>query len=163
MTKEKTILIKKDFLERTIPSNYSPITCLRTISKIIRAQVKKIYFSLEYHRLLPQKKKGCLKRTNDLQCIDLHILKEVKTKRENVTLACINNKKAYDIVLQTWSIKYQKIYKLSNKVINFTNAMKNCKVEIAGKQTVVDVKIQRVISHGDSLTPLFILFTQPLR
>ena len=55
----------------------------------------------------------------------------------------IDYKKAYDMVLQNLIIKYQKMYKISNKVIKFiTEATKNWKVELAaGQQTLIEVEI----------------------
>ena len=61
---------------------------------------------------------------------------------------------------QTWLIECLKMYKISDKIINFlAKAMKNWKVELsAGKQTLTNVKIQRGIFQGDSLSPpVFVL------
>ena len=50
-----------------------------------------------------------IKETNDLLCIDQHILKEVKTMRKNIAMGWINYKKAYDLVSQTWMTKSKNI------------------------------------------------------
>ena len=44
---------------------------------------------------------------------------ESKTKRKNLAIAWIDNKKAYDMILQSWIINCLKIYKISDEVINF--------------------------------------------
>ena len=105
------------------------------IWKIQTSQVKEeIYYSLE---------KGCCKKireTDDLLFIDQHILKEVKTRQKNVATTWIDNKKTYDIVPQTWILECLKVYKISDKVINFiTKAMKE---ELtAGGKTLTEMKI----------------------
>ena len=60
------------------------------------------------------------------------------------------------MVLQTWIIECLKTYKESDKIINFiTKAIKKWKVElIAGNQSLAEVKTQRGILLGDSLSPL---------
>ena len=65
-------------------------------------------------------------------------------------------KKLYDMVPQNWIIKSQKMFKISNKNINFImKAMENWKVELAaGCQILTEVKIQKSIFKGDSLSPL---------
>ena len=49
------------------------------------------------------------------------------------------------MVPQRWIIECLKMYKISNKVINFiTRVMENWKVELAAReQTLAEVKIQR--------------------
>ncbi len=45
-------------IKRTIPSNYRPITCLRTMWKILAAQIREgIYYSLLCGGLFPEEKK----------------------------------------------------------------------------------------------------------
>ena len=43
-----------------------------------------------------------------------HIVKNIKIRKENVAIAWINKKQAYDLVLQTWIIECLKMYKISN-------------------------------------------------
>ena len=63
----------------------------------------------------------------------------------------IDNKKAYDMVPQTWKIDYLKTYKISVEVINFTKTMNNWKVELTVKgQTQAEMKIPRFIFQGES-------------
>ena len=64
MTKERTTLILKDTQNKTIPSNYRPMTCLLMIWNILTAQIKEeIYYSLECRRLFPEGQKGYHKGT----------------------------------------------------------------------------------------------------
>ena len=66
------------------------------------------------------------------------------------------------MVRQTWIFEYLKMYKISDKIINFiSNDLKNWKVELTVKgKTLAEVKIQKRIFHGSSLLPL--LFVMPL-
>ena len=91
MTKGKTTLIQKDLQKGTIPSNYRLITCLPLMWKILTVQIREeIYYSLLCCRLFPKEQKGYHKgtrRTDDLQYIDQHILKESEARQKNVAMA----------------------------------------------------------------------------
>ena len=86
--------------------------------KILTAQIREeIYNSLACYGLFLKEQKGCLKGTrgtDDLLYRDENILK-VKTRQKNIAMSGFDNKKANDIVLQTWIIEYLKMYKTSNK------------------------------------------------
>ena len=100
MTKGKTTLIKKDTLKRTTSNNYRSITCLQM--------------------MFSEEQKGCRKGTRDtgkLPCIDQYILNESKTRRKNLAMAWIDNKKAQDMV-PNLDITL-KMYKIPNEVIQF--------------------------------------------
>ena len=75
-------------------------------------------------------------------------------------MAWICYQKIYDIVPQTLIRERLKIYKLSDKIINLIEIMKNCQVELTEtEQTLTDLKIQREVFHGDSLSLLLIIIT----
>ena len=78
-----------------------------------------------------------------------------KTRWKNLAMTWINNKKANDMVLQSWIINCLKMYKISGEVINFIEkTMKTWRVELtAGGKSLAETKIQR----GDELSSL--LFT----
>ena len=62
--------------------------------------------------------------------IDQQIFKERKSRRKNVALAWIDYQKVYNMVLQSWIIDCLKMYRISDKVIKFTQeAMKSSKME----------------------------------
>ena len=88
MTKEKTILIKKDPSKGIAPNNYRPITCLLMMWKISTAQTREeIYYSLISCGLFPDEHKGCRKWSRgiaELLYIDQHILNESKYRRKNL-------------------------------------------------------------------------------
>ena len=120
--------------------------------------------------MFPGEQKGCCKGsrgTAELLFIDQHVQNESKTRRKNLAMAWID-KKAYDMVPQSWIInclKMYKMYKISHEVINFIEkTMKNWRVELtAGGKSLAETKIHRGIFHGDALSPvLFIVAMMPL-
>ena len=73
-------------------------------------------------------------------------------------------KKAYDIVPQSWIINSLKMYKISDEVINFIEkTMKTWKMELtAGGKSLAKTKIKGIF-QGDALSPLlFIIMMMPL-
>ena len=70
--------------------------------KILMAQIKEeIYFSFISHELFPKEQKGCHKETRgtgELLYIGQHILNKRKMRWKNLTMAWIDDKKAYDMV-----------------------------------------------------------------
>ena len=113
--------------------------------------------------MLPDEQKGCCKGsrgTAELLYIDQHILDENKTRRKNLAMAWIDNKKAYDMVPHSWIVSSLKMYKISDEVINFIDkTMKTWRVELtAGRRRLAEAKIQRDIFQGDALSPLLFIF-----
>ena len=79
-------------------------------------------------------------------------------------MAWIDNKKAYDMVQQSWIIHCLKMQKISDEVINFTEkTMQTWRVKLtAGGRSIAETKIQRGIFQGDALSPLlFIIAMMP--
>ena len=137
--------------------------------KILTAQLREeTYNSLTSRGFSPAEQKGCRKGfrvTGELLYIDQHILNESKNRRKNLGMAWIDYKKSYYIVPQSWIINCLKMYKISDEVINFIEkTMKTWKVELtAVGRSLAEVKVQRSIFQGDSLSPLlFIIAMMPL-
>ena len=81
-----------------------------------------IYYSLISRGILPEDQKGYPKRTRgreELLYIDQHILNESKTRRKNLAMAWIDNKRSYDMVLQSWILHCLKMYKIPDQVVQF--------------------------------------------
>ena len=60
-----------------------------------------IHAHLDQEKLLPEEQKGCRegsRGTNDLLYIDRAVIKEVKSRNKNLTMAWVDYKKAYDMV-----------------------------------------------------------------
>ena len=137
--------------------------------KIQTAKIKEeIYYSLVCCELYLKEKKRChwqTRGTGDLLYIDQHILQENKMRRKNIAITWIDYKKAYGMLPQTWIIESLKMYKISNKGINFImEAMTNWKMKsTAGGKSLAEVKIQKSIFQGDSHLPLlFVMAIMPL-
>ena len=114
--------------------------------KILTAQIReKIYYSLTSRRLCPGEQKGCGKGSRDtteLLYIDQQILNESKKRRKNLLMVWIDNKKAYDMVQQSWILHCLKMYKISHEVINFIEkTIQTWRVELtAGGRSLVEKK-----------------------
>ena len=84
--------------------------------------------------LFPEKQKECHKGTRgtgELLYINQHILNESKARWKNLAMTWIDNIKTYDMLLQSWIINCQKMYKTSNKVIKIIEkTMETCRVEL---------------------------------
>ena len=64
-----------------------------------------IYRHLDQPKLLPEEQKGCRKGsrgTNDLIFINREVISEVKSRKNNLAMAWIDYKKAYDMVPHSW-------------------------------------------------------------
>ena len=112
---KKTTLIQKG----TVPNNCRRIKCLPITWKILKAQIREIFYFLISCGLFPEEQKGCSKETRgtvDLRYIDLHILNESRIRWKNVVLVWIDDKKAYDMVSQNWMINCLKTYEISDEV-----------------------------------------------
>ena len=138
------------------------------IWKILRAQIgEKIYYSLISHGSFPKEQKGCRKRTRgteELLYIDQQILNKSKMRWKNLAMAWIDNKKAYDMVPQSWILHCLKMYKIPKQVIQFIEkTMEIWRVELtAGGKNLAEVKIQRGIFQGDALSPLLFVIAMIL-
>ena len=160
MTKGNTTWIQKDPLKVTAPNNYRPIMFLSIMWKILTRQIRKeMYYSLISCRLFLAEKKWCLKGTRELLWIDQHILNESKTRRKNLAMARINNKKANENVPQNLIFHCLKVYKIIKEVIQFTEkTMEIWRVELrAGGKSLAEVKIQRGMFQWDALSPLLLV------
>ena len=125
--------------------------------EILMAQIREeIYNLLTSCGLFPKEQKVCHKGsrgTGELFYIDQHILNKSKTKQKNLAMVWIDNKKAYDMVQQSWIINCLKMYEILG--INFIEkTIETWRVELtAGGKSLTEVKIQRGIFHGDALLP----------
>ena len=102
LTRERTSLLQKDKSKGNVASNYRPVTCLPLMWKLLTGVIAdKIYAHLDQEKLLPEEHKGCRKDsrgTNDLLNIDRTVIKEVKSRNQNLAMPWIGYKKPYDMV-----------------------------------------------------------------
>ena len=91
MTKGRTMLMQKDVDKGKAASNYRHITCLPLVWKSQTGVItKEIYAFLDTNLLVPQEQKGGRRKsrgTNDLLFIDKMIMREVKIRKQNLSMA----------------------------------------------------------------------------
>ena len=100
MTTGRTVLLMKDKKKGAIPSNYSPITCLPTMLKLITGVIADTLLDyLTSSDLMPEEQKGNARNTRgtkDQLFIDKMILRNCKRRKTNLHVAWIDYKKAFD-------------------------------------------------------------------
>ena len=165
MTTGRTSLIQKDVGKGKIASNYRPITCLPLMWKLLTSVIsERMYEHLLENNLLPDEQKGCRKKsrgTKDQLLIDKRILKHCKRNQRNLAMAWIDYRKAYDMVPHSWLLESLKMVGVADNVIQMLeNSMQKWKTELtACGDKLGEVKINRGIFQGDSLSPLLFVVT----
>ena len=139
--KGKDSVNSKDKSKGTVASNYRPITCLPLAWKLLTGIFsEEIYRYLEGQELLPEEQKGCRRKskgTGDLLYIDKMILKEVKRRRKNLSMAWVNYRKAYDMIPHSWLMECLVALKVNQNVRNLlSETMKSWRVEIMCKDEI---------------------------
>ena len=91
LTRGRTSLLQKDKSKDNVASNYRPITCLPLMWKLLTGVIAdRICAHLDQEKLLPEEQKGSRKGsrgTNKLLYIDRAVIKEVKSRNKNLTMA----------------------------------------------------------------------------
>ena len=114
----------------------------------------------EYKFVITSRKKGCRRKSrgmmNGLLFIDKIIMREVKMRKRNLSMAWIDYKKAYDMVPHPWIIDCLETVRLNEKIRRLlAESMKSWQVELtSGEENLGVVDIRRGIFQGDSLSPL---------
>ena len=166
MTKGRTILTQKDKEKDKAASKYRPIICLPLVWKLLTGvTAEEIYGFLNTNLLLPQKQKGCRRKsrgTNDLLFIDKMIMREVKMRKQNLSMAWIGYKKAYDMVPHSWIIDCLETVGINENIRRLLpESMKSWRVELtSGEENLGGFNIRRGIFQGDLL--LFVVCLLPL-
>ena len=88
--------LQKDISNGNVASNYRPITCLPLMRKLLTGVIAdQIYARLDQEKLLPEEQKGRRKGsrgTNNLLYIGRAVIKEVKPRNKNLSMAWIDYK-----------------------------------------------------------------------
>jgi hypothetical protein len=104
------------------PSNYRPITCLCTVYKIYTACIaEKIYKHLETNKLLAEEQKGYIKNSQGCKeqlIIDSVVLEQAHKDNQNLYIAYIDYRKAFDSVPHSWLIRILEIHKIDPVIIS---------------------------------------------
>lgn len=169
MVKGRTVLILKDPAKGNVASNFRPITCLPIVWKVMTSVLSdRIYTHLEGQSVMPWEQKGCQRRTRatkDQLIVDNGVMKDCKRRKTNLTMGWVDYKKAYDMVPHSWLKECMDIFKVDNQVKTFLERSMNkwnTALECNG-QHIGEVKINRGIFQGDSLSPLlFVMAMIPL-
>ena len=165
---DKTVMSQKDLPKGSAVDNYRPVSCLPLMWKLMTGMLaEKMYCHLKRGNLLPSEQKGCHKGscgTKDQQLIDKTMLRECEKRHNNLAIAWIDYKKAYDMVPHSWISECLEMFGIANNVQDFLNSsMKSWKLELnASGKTSVEVDIRRGIFQGNNLSPLFVLRMVPL-
>ena len=159
--------------ETQLPNKYRPICCLSTTYKWLTGIIADaIYEHLDAGNYLEKEQKGCIRKklgTKDQLLINKTILEDCRRRQRNLSMAWIDYKKAFDSVPHSWILRCLELCNISREIKTFlSNQMEKWKTTITlnhmeGQIQIPDVKIQRGIFQGDSLSPLlFCLAIDPL-
>lgn len=169
MTKGRTPLIQKDRAKGNVASNYRPITCLPLVWKLLTGIIAdEMYTFLDTKIGLPEEQKGCRKKSkgcHDQLFINRMIMREVKMRKRNLSMAWIDYKKAYDMVPHSWILDCMDTLGIDDHVQTLLRqSMKRWKVELTcGDEVLGEIGIKRGIFQGDALSPLlFVVCLMPL-
>ena len=169
LTRGRISLLQKDKRKANVASNYRPLTCLPLTWKLLTGVIAdQINAHLDQEKLLPEEQKGCRKGTrgtNDLLDIDRAVIKEVKSKNNNLAMAWIDYKKVYDMVPHLWIIECLDLFGVAENIKSLlVNSMEKWKVMLcSGNSELGEVEIKQGIFQEDSLSPLvFVLALIPL-
>ena len=159
----------KDTNKGTVASNFRPITCLPLMWKLLTGMIAdSLYNYLEDGSLLPHEQKGCRKRSRgakDQLLIDRMVIRNCKRRLTGLGMAWIDYKKAFDFLPHTWILECLDMFGAAKNIQNLiANSMEHWSTRLtAGGVSLGNVKIQRGIFQGDSLSPLlFVIALIPL-
>ena len=120
-------------------SNYRPITSLPLVWKLLTGIIaEEVYGLLDKNLLLPQEQKGFRRKsrgTNDLLFIDKAIMREVKMRKQNLSMAWLDHEKAYDMVPHSWIIDCLETVGINEKIRRIlAESMKSWRVELISRE-----------------------------
>ena len=160
MTIGKTTSLMKNKEKGKIPNNYRPLTCLRTTFKLMIAIIAESMLNyLENNGLIPEEQKGNPRKsrgTKNQLLIDKMILRNAKRRNTNLQVAWIDCKKVFDSLPPSWITKSFQMLGISDNIRQFLNVAMNSwnTLLTINSQIFGQVRIQRGIFQGDSLSPL---------
>ena len=159
LTRARTSLLQKDKSKGNVASNFRPVTWLPLMWILLTGViVDQIYAHLDQEKLLPEDQKECRKGsrgTNDLLYIDRAVIKEVRSRNKNLSMAWIDYKKAF-MIPHLCIIECFDLFGVAENITSFlVNSMEKWKVMLCSENSeLAEVEIKRGIFQGDSLSPL---------
>ena len=127
-----------------------------------------MYNYLEQEKILSEKQKGCKngsRGTKDQLLIDKMVLKYFKKRHNNLSIAWIDYKKAYDFVPHSWVNECMEMFGSAKNVRKFLQkSMQQWSLSlIANGKNLGEVNVKRGIFQEGNLSPLlFVLSMVPL-
>ena len=123
MTLGRTVLVVKDAVKGSIPSNFRPITCLPTIWKLLSGILSDcLYNHLHSQGLLPTEQKGISRGSRGAKSqllVDKMIMKEAKQRHKNLQMLWLDYKKAYDSVPHSWILECLRLLRAHQSLCHF--------------------------------------------
>ena len=169
MTHGRTVLCQKDPRKGNTADNYRPITCLPLMWKLLTGVIaEEMYNYLEREKILPEEQKGCRREsrgTKDQLLIDKTVLKDCRKRHNNLSMAWIDYRKAYDLVPHSWVNECMEMFGIAENLRTFLQkSMQQRRLSLtANGEDLGEVNVKRRIFQGDSLSPLmFVLSMVPL-
>ena len=147
LTRARTSLLQKDKSKGNVASNYRPITCLPLMWKLLTGVIAdQIYAHLDREKLLPEDQKECRKGsrgTNDLLYIDRAVIKEVRSRNKNLSMAWIDYKKAC-MIPNLCIIECFDLFGVAENITSFlVNSMEKWKVMLCSENSeLAEVEIK---------------------
>ena len=135
MTLGKIILCQKDPRKGNAVDKYRPISCLPLMWKLMTGTIaESICNFLDVNDKLPVEQKGCQKKSRgskDQLLIDKRILRDCRKRHTNLGMACIDYKKAYDMVPDSWILESLEPVQVSDNILKFVKrSMANWQTEL---------------------------------
>ena len=94
----------KDHSKGNAVGNFRPVSCLPLMWKLMKGVIAEVMYK-HLEGILPEEQKGCRRRrraTKDQLLFDKAILKDCKRRHTKLAMACIDYRKAYDMVPHRW-------------------------------------------------------------
>ena len=137
----------KDESRSNVDDNYRPIKCLPVLWKAVTGIIgDEMYRHMEDQAILPDEQKACKKNscgTKDQLLMDKTILKNCKRRHTNLAAAWIDDRKAYDMIPNSWVTECLEMIGAASNTRPFvqkTMPLWRTKL-IAGNQELEEVKI----------------------
>ena len=160
MTYGRTVLCQNDPVRKNSGENFRPITCLPLMWKLLAGIISEdMYCFMKNENLLPEKQKGCRRKSRGMKdqlLIDKTILKNSRKRRTNLAMAWIDYRKTYDFVPHSWILECLDMLATADNVRGFLEK-KHEEMEFflsSNGSNLCEIDVNCGIFQGDSLSPL---------
>lgn len=123
-------------------SNYISIVCLPLVWNLLTGMLSKsIYGHLDKQNLLPEEQDTCREKArgrHDLLYIDKTVLNEVKPGKKNLTITCIDYRKACDMIPPLQISKCLSIFNIGDDIKKLISFNMKWKVDLYPGDTLFE-------------------------